>query len=110
MNNREVDNLIFGKKKRSLPVKEVAISLLVVGWLVFIVLVAADFSSSEYEINSMEVVTVTSGDTLWSLASGIDAKIDTRRVVEDIRAINEVKPGDLRPGMSLKIPAYKEVK
>ena len=108
MTNEQADSLIFGKKKRSLPIKKVAISLLVVG-ILFITLGAADFSRPQYEINSTEVVTVRSGDTLWSLSSGV-GNIDTRRIIEDIRVLNGINPGDIRPGMKLEIPTYKEVK
>jgi len=109
MNKRQVDELVFGRKEKSLPIKEVVTSLLVLA-LIF-TFWAADFSSPQYEIIEHEEVVVRSGDTLWSLASNVDIDdIDTGRIVDDIRNFNEINPGDLRPGMSLKIPVYKEVK
>lgn len=52
------------------------------------------------------VVEVKSGDTLWDIAKlyGPEGK-DIRRVVHKISLINDIGPGDLRPGQDIKIPS-----
>ena len=104
MNKRQVDNLMARGKKKSLPIKEVVTSLLVIGFIFTIW--AADLGSPEYEVTSTEVVTVRSGDTLWNIAFTVKANVDIRRIVDDIRAINDIDPGDLRPGMKIEVPEY----
>jgi LysM repeat protein len=50
-------------------------------------------------------VTVTPGDTLWSIATEAAPDRDPRDVIEEIRQLNQV-PGDVLPiGVVLRVPA-----
>jgi len=49
------------------------------------------------------VVTVQSGDTLWSIANDIAPNRDPRAVVADLRAANHLSDVALWPGQNLKV-------
>jgi hypothetical protein len=50
-------------------------------------------------------VVVSSGDTLWSIASRSAPGEDPRDVVDRIVDANGVDPGDIRPGEVILVPA-----
>jgi hypothetical protein len=49
-------------------------------------------------------VTVHSGQSLWSIASGLDASADTRDVIADIVSLNQLPSSEVQPGQRLAIP------
>ncbi|WP_418248760.1 LysM peptidoglycan-binding domain-containing protein [Dialister succinatiphilus] len=53
-----------------------------------------------------DVVTVEENDTLWDIAARrVDNTKDIRQVVYDIEQFNHItNPGQLEPGMKIKIP------
>ena len=52
-----------------------------------------------------EKVTVNNGDTLWNLARRYyDSNTDLRKVIFDIKEINNMSTSDIRPGQQIKIP------
>ena len=58
---------------------------------------------SAYE--ETESYTVTSGDTLWSIASQLnDGSYDTRKIVNDIRKCNTLSDPTLYVGQTIEIP------
>lgn len=60
----------------------------------------------EYE---ERIVTVKSGDTLWTIAKdAIGETEDVRQTIHEIMVTNKLPDGNIRPGMKLKIRAIKE--
>jgi len=108
MNKEKANNtLIFGRKKKTNWFKNI------IGLLVFlslsIGLVSVYVNSRvEYEISDYKLVTVKSGDTLWSLAN-VDSRLDTRKIIDDIQRVNGIT-ANIQPGKIIKIPIYKEVR
>ncbi|HWI29933.1 MAG TPA: LysM peptidoglycan-binding domain-containing protein [Microbacterium sp.] len=54
---------------------------------------------------SFEMVTVSGGDTLWSLAGDIAPAADPRDVVDAIARLNALEDVTITPGQRLAIPA-----
>lgn len=53
----------------------------------------------------LEVVEVSGGDSLWSIAATYPIEgLDTSEVVDAIQAINGLDSGTLQPGMELQVP------
>ena len=50
-----------------------------------------------------DLVTVTSGDTLWTIAERSSDKYDIREMVYEIKALNDIN-GDIHPGDVIKVP------
>lgn len=51
-------------------------------------------------------VRVTSGDSLWSIASSYNNKMDIRKMIYLIEEENNINRTDIQPGDVLKIPLY----
>lgn len=59
----------------------------------------------EYE---NKIVTVHQGDTLWGIAKdAVGEEEDVRQVIQEIIKNNNLKDGNIRPGMQLKVKAVK---
>lgn len=56
-------------------------------------------------LESFETVTVSSGDSLWSIAEEIAPTSDPRDVIDAIVHLNALGNSTLTPGQSLAIPA-----
>jgi LysM repeat protein len=55
-----------------------------------------------------ESVTIKSGDTLWSIACEHKTEDKSiRQYIADIRAINDVSPGNIHPGQIIDVPVIK---
>ena len=55
---------------------------------------------------SPRLLTVRYGDSLWTLArEHADPRRDVREVVAAVMRENDISPGDLQPGMTLRLPA-----
>ena len=50
-----------------------------------------------------QLVTVTSGDTLWSIAKSTSGNKDIRELIYEIRTINDIED-DIHPGDVIKVP------
>lgn len=61
------------------------------------------------ESQSVQEVTVKSGDTLWDIASrSTGSNMDVREVVHTVKEINNISDsGTLTPGTKIKVPVYK---
>ncbi|WP_277300629.1 LysM peptidoglycan-binding domain-containing protein [Veillonella montpellierensis] len=64
------------------------------------------------DTNNVQLVTVSNGDTIWSIAEKNSSNdVDIRDVVYSIKDLNHIeKSGELVPGSKLKIPTIKVVK
>ena len=52
-----------------------------------------------------KTVVVHSGDTLWGIASEYsDPSKDIRKLIKEICALNDIKPGNIYPGQTLMVP------
>jgi len=51
-------------------------------------------------------VVVQSGDTLWSIAEGVEGAPDTATAVADIAALNGLPSHAVAPGQVLELPRY----
>lgn len=58
---------------------------------------------------SFDYITVVAGESLWELASWVAPGADTREVVADFVALNQLTTAEVQPGQRLAIPAqYSE--
>jgi hypothetical protein len=58
----------------------------------------------ELRLAGETTVVVQPGDTLWSIASSLDAEADVRAVIDEIQALNGLSGGDIAPGQTLVLP------
>ena len=65
---------------------------------------AAKINGSSDSVKSYVVVTVASGETLWSLASQMADGGDVQALVADIASANSLKGVDVTAGQKLRIP------
>ncbi|MEY3400120.1 MAG: hypothetical protein RLZZ486_588 [Actinomycetota bacterium] len=71
----------------------------------FAAVTGASAGSSETAIPTPYIkISVKPGETLWSIADGIDADGDRRSVVADIVEINNLKSPELQAGQKIYIP------
>ncbi len=54
-------------------------------------------------------IQVMPGDSLWSIAAGLDTNNDIREVIYEIAEVNEVVNSVIHPGQILKVPATMHV-
>lgn len=54
---------------------------------------------------AFDLVTVTAGDTLWSIAQEVAPGHDPRDVVYELKALNNLAGGVLTPGQQISVPA-----
>ncbi|MFB5067236.1 MAG: LysM peptidoglycan-binding domain-containing protein [Candidatus Wallacebacter cryptica] len=52
-------------------------------------------------------ITVSYGDTLWTIAQRIAPGIDPRKVVWEIQTMNEIESARIFPGQTLQVPLYE---
>lgn len=81
-------------------------SLFVFGFVAF---------NSDVEIDSKRVqyVTVSHGDTLWSIADSLEHRneVDIRDVIHTIKTMNELQESErLLPGTTIKVPTIQAKK
>lgn len=65
---------------------------------------AAKINGSSDSVKSYVVVTVASGETLWSLASAMADGGDVQALVAEIASANSLKGVDVTAGQKLRIP------
>lgn len=61
--------------------------------------------STETDGPLTQEVTVTDGDTLWSIALGSGASGDPHTVIEQIAELNALETSELQPGQEIFVPA-----
>jgi len=54
---------------------------------------------------AFELVTVSAGDTLWSIAQEVAPDQDPRDVVYELKTLNNLSGGLLTPGQQISVPA-----
>lgn len=79
-------------------------SLAVVLASVFGLSAGAGTSDSVGAPTSFIEVTVTPGDTLWSLASRMAEGADVRALIDEITSVNALASADLQAGQRVRIP------
>jgi len=66
----------------------------------------SDAAYSDNENKYIEII-VMKGDTVWQIAKKNNPNnYDIRKVVHEIMKINEMKNANIKPGDTIKIPAY----
>lgn len=63
-------------------------------------------STHDLHTSSTETHVVEPGDTLWTIAQSVDAKHDTRAVVDEIERLNGLGTSEIYPGQSLVVPRH----
>lgn len=64
-----------------------------------------DADATTLDSNTYKEVTVTEGDTVWSIAEdNYGNDIDLREAVSNICKINDIDPGEIQPGDQISIP------
>ncbi len=85
----------------------VAILAAVIG---FIALVAPSISSQaqaslDQAGNRSQLIVVSPGETLWTIASRVNPEADPRAVIEEIKNLNVLEGSSLYAGQILRIPS-----
>ena len=79
--------------------------LLAVLVLVSLVLAGRAMATSVADPAEVQTYTVSSGDTLWSIAAGITgSNEDVRDIVIDLKNMNRMASADLRAGEQILLP------
>ncbi|RFA21835.1 LysM peptidoglycan-binding domain-containing protein [Subtercola boreus] len=69
---------------------------------------SAAVATSSAQQADFSYVTVHSGESLWSIASGLSSSADTRDVIADIVNLNQLPTSEVQPGQRLAIPTKYE--
>lgn len=69
---------------------------------------AAATATADAQQADFSYVTVHSGQSLWSIATELDATADTRDVIADIVSLNQLPSSEVQPGQRLAIPLKYE--
>ena len=83
--------------------------IITIGLIIFIVMVLSSISFSYTEVNYKEIA-ISSGDTLWSIATyerthnEYFKDYDIRDVVDEIKYVNNLSSSNLNIGDKLSIP------
>lgn len=74
---------------------------------IFTFLMISIFTNSYVEGKSdyQNKIIVAQGDTLWTIAEGLDLDRDIREVVYDIQVMNKIDTSTIHPGTVLNIPS-----
>jgi hypothetical protein len=75
--------------------------------LAAVIVVVASLTASS-AARTLVDVTVTPGDTLWSIAAAAAPDRDPRDVIDEIRELNDMPGGVLPVGVVLRVPASAE--
>jgi len=98
-----VKGVIFMKKKYVLRNKLNFLIFLII-LIVITTTVFLATTVNGYKENTYFEVQVYKGDTLWEIASKYRKAGDVRRLIYEIKEINNLKDSSIYPGMILKIP------
>jgi nucleoid-associated protein YgaU len=61
-------------------------------------------SEGDLRLAGVSSVVVEPGDTLWSIATSLDADGDVRAVIDEIQELNDLESAELVPGQTLQLP------
>lgn len=84
-------------------------------WIMSLVLIATIVGTSVYFITAQRsamvyytttTVVVEDHDTLWGIADDLDAPYDIRKVVKEIRDMNNLESATIYPGEVLRVPVF----
>lgn len=84
-------------------------------WIMSLVLIATIVGTSVYFITAQRsamvyytttTVVVEDHDTLWGIADDLDAPYDIRKVVKEIRDMNNLESATIYPGDVLRVPVF----
>ncbi|WP_223690892.1 LysM peptidoglycan-binding domain-containing protein [Leifsonia poae] len=81
---------------------------LVIGALVFALNGGGAAASGEQAHVQFHYVTVSSGQSLWSIAEKVAPSADPRDVIADIVSLNQLDTAVVSPGQRIAIPAQYE--
>lgn len=91
------------KKKYVLKNRKRFYSLIsVIVFVTVLVIAAANVYSQQN--NRYEFVMVKKGDSLWSIAERFNSRLDTRRLVDKIKTVNNLKDSLIFEGTELLVP------
>jgi LysM repeat protein len=81
----------------------------IIGSIILIMLINAPVAKGSTNMPDYITVTVEKGDTLWGIVkNNCKGYKDIRKVVYDIKKINNIKSASISPGQKIKIPSeYK---
>lgn len=103
--DKGVDEMRRHKKRNHIRWDRVAMVALVP--MLALVIFGATYPSNVVEYEN-KIITVHKGDTLWGIAKdAVGEEEDVRQVIQDIIKNNNLKDGNIRPGMQLKVKAVK---
>ncbi|MBE5820691.1 MAG: LysM peptidoglycan-binding domain-containing protein [Clostridiales bacterium] len=114
INNKNMDNLLYNLKRRYfmkiVNTKKFIRSILLILGIIFIISLIISKASFSYKVTEYKTIYVSSGDTLWSIAS-MQLKTndyykneDIRFVINDLIKINNLENSNIQANQELKVP------
>lgn len=99
----------YTNKKQSINIK--SIIALVISIIILLALATTALGLNTAQSLQEEqylIVSIESGDTLWDIAqSNSPDHMDTRKVIYQIKQVNDLDNGYIYPGQTIKIPLYE---
>lgn len=96
-------------KKYSINLKRVITNIFIIFCVIVLVNIILNFTSGAKHIDT-KTVTVSSNDTLWSIATDIckssNDNLNVQNIVIEIKEINNLKSSNIYLGQELNIPVY----
>ena len=108
MNRYSVQNRINARRKKAIARKKRNRSIFI-ALLIFTFIFSAFISTgaTATKISDTETIHISSGDTLWDIASSCNTNgDDIRDIMDDIIKLNNMKTAQLNIGDKLLVPVY----
>ncbi len=88
--------------------KQTIIILSLIVMLTITAISTIEIAANKYDWNDdVTEITVSYGDTLWTIAKKIAPNVDPRKVVWEIEVLNDIKSSHIYPGQTLQVPLYE---
>lgn len=97
------------KNERDIKIALIKKKLFLSSIILILILISGFYITTYADANNITMAShqVQSGDTLWQIASMYDyGNIDIREFIFNIKKINNLGSGFIRPGQILEIPIY----
>jgi len=105
--NKKIKNKVLNINKMSF-LKKVIFNITLILLFSIIIFVGINIFVADSSETDLVEVKIKNGDNLWKIADRFyDNDVDLRKIIYEIKKINELDSAMLRPGQKLKIPVHK---